>query len=57
MLMVRFSPAALNFGYDFVLLVYFFGTPCICLEFVYICTKLKLYFYINLCTYIFKERI
>ena len=24
----KFSPIALNFGYDFVLLVHFFGTPC-----------------------------
>ena len=29
MSMVKFSPTALNFGYDFVLLVHFFGTPCI----------------------------
>ena len=29
MSMVKFSPIALNFGYDFVLLVHFFGTPCI----------------------------
>ena len=27
--MVKFGPTALNFGYDFVLLVHFFGTPCI----------------------------
>ena len=27
MSMVKFSPTALNFGYDFVLLVRFFGTP------------------------------
>ena len=26
MSMVRFSPIALNFGYDFVLLEFFFGT-------------------------------
>ena len=26
--MIEFSPRALNFGYDFVLLVHFFGTPC-----------------------------
>ena len=26
--MVKFSPTALNFGYDFVLLVHFFGRPC-----------------------------
>ena len=29
MAVVKFSPKALNFGYDFVLLVHFFGTPCI----------------------------
>ena len=28
MSMVKFSPIALNFGYDFVLLVHFFGTRC-----------------------------
>ena len=28
MSMVKFSPTAVNFGYDFVLLVHFFGTPC-----------------------------
>ena len=28
MFTVKFSPTALNFGYDFVLLVHFFGTPC-----------------------------
>ena len=28
MSMVKLSPIALNFGYDFVLLVHFFGTPC-----------------------------
>ena len=28
MSMVKFSPIALNFGYDFILLVHFFGTPC-----------------------------
>ena len=27
--MIKFSPTALSFGYDFVLLVHFFGTPCI----------------------------
>ena len=27
MFMVKFSPTALNFGYDFVLLVYFLGHP------------------------------
>ena len=27
MLMVKFSPRALNFGYDFLLLVYFLGHP------------------------------
>ena len=32
MFMVKFSPNALNFGYDFVLLVHFFGTPCILLH-------------------------
>ena len=26
--MVKFSPTTLNFGYDFVLFVHFFGTPC-----------------------------
>ena len=30
MFMVKLSPTALNFGYDFVLIVYFFGTPCMC---------------------------
>ena len=25
---VKFSPIALNFGYNFVLIVHFFGTPC-----------------------------
>ena len=29
MSIVKFSPIALNFGYDFVLLVHFLGTPCI----------------------------
>ena len=29
MSIVEFSPTALNFGYDFVLLVQFFGTLCI----------------------------
>ena len=29
MSMVKFSHIALNFGYDFVLIVHFFGTPCI----------------------------
>ena len=29
MYMVKFSPTALNFGYDFVLIVDFFGTSCI----------------------------
>ena len=29
MSMVKFSPIALNLGYDFVLLVHFFGTLCI----------------------------
>ena len=28
MFKVKFSPTAFNFGYDFVLLVHFFGTPC-----------------------------
>ena len=28
----KFSPTALNFDYDFVLLVHFFGTPCIYFE-------------------------
>ena len=28
MSMVKFIPTAFNFGYDFVLLVIFFGTPC-----------------------------
>ena len=28
MVMVKFSPSALNFDYDFVLLVHFFGTRC-----------------------------
>ena len=28
MSMVNCSPTVLNFGYDFVLLVPFFGTPC-----------------------------
>ena len=27
MFMVKFNPTTLNFGYDFVLLVHFFGTP------------------------------
>ena len=26
--MVKFSQTGHNFGYDFVLLVHFFGTPC-----------------------------
>ena len=29
MCMVKFGPTVLNFGYDFFLLVPFFGTPCI----------------------------
>ena len=30
MFMVKYSLTPLNFGYDFVLLVHFFGTPCLC---------------------------
>ena len=29
MSIVKFSPIALNFGYDFVLSIHFFGTTCI----------------------------
>ena len=35
MSMVKFITTAFNFGYDFVLLVHFFGTPCACLLFVF----------------------
>ena len=41
MYMVKFSPIALNFGYDFVLLVHFLGTPCSCLV---ICFKKNGYY-------------
>ena len=41
MFMVRFSPTSLNFGYDFVLLVQFFGTPCIMI--VFYCIYLYIY--------------
>ena len=45
MSMVKFGPEALNFGYDFVILVHFFGTPCmyICV-FLYFCIFVFLYF-------------
>ena len=39
--MIKFSPTSLNFGYDFVLLVQFFGTPCIMI--VFYCIYLYIY--------------
>ena len=49
MSMVKFGPEALNFGYDFVILVHFFGTPCmyICV-FLYFCLLVDLYLYLAL---------
>ena len=51
MSMVKFGPEALNFGFDFVILVHFFGTPCMymCIfVFLYFCLLVDLYLYLAL---------
>ena len=41
MVMVKFSPTALNFGYDFVLIVYFLGHP-VCIRIMNFCNSLTI---------------